>query len=64
MDQNNIIFSILTLKEAAQLWELDDSTLRHAIKQGKFREDEHRKSGGTWIITKEAMIRIYGEQKG
>lgn len=53
----------MTIKEIAELWELDTSTLRKAIERGEFKEGEYRKSGGTWLIRKSAVRRVYGEPK-
>ena len=58
------IVDILSLQEAAEIWGIDDSTLRHAIANGKFLENEEiRKTGRNWIITRAAMCRVYGEPK-
>lgn len=54
---------VMSVKEIAELWELDTSTLRKAIARGEFKEGEYRKSGGTWLIKKSAMYRVYGEPK-
>ncbi len=55
---------ILTLKEAAQMWKLGESTLRGAIFRGKFPEGiEVRKSGRTWLIPYDVMEEHYGPPK-
>jgi hypothetical protein len=54
---------ILSLQEAAEIWGLDDSTLRKAIAAGKFNTDEYRKTGRNYIIKKAAMERVYGERR-
>ena len=60
-----LLDDVYTLAEAAQKWGLSDgSVLRNAIRQGRFREDEYRQSGATWLITKPAMVRMYGMPKG
>ena len=52
----------MTFKEAAEEWKLDTSTLRKMVLTNKLIEDvDYRKSGGTWIITRAAMIKVYGE---
>lgn len=61
MQSKNILEEVLTLAEAAQIWKKDTSTLRNAIRFGKFRSDEIRKSGNVWLIKKTAMIRQYGK---
>lgn len=57
---DNIIFEVLTFAEASELWGLGDGTLRHAAARGTFTDKEVRKSGSTWLITKNAMERVYG----
>lgn len=53
---------ILTFSEAAKIWGLHDSTLRHMITTKKVTEGlDYRKSGNVWLITRTAMIKVYGE---
>lgn len=60
--KNNDLFNIMTFSEAAKRWRIDDSTLRKLVNTDKIREGiDYRKSGKTWLITKEAMKRVYGE---
>lgn len=59
--KNNVLNEVLTLAEAAQMWKKDTSTLRNAIRFGKFKPDEIKKSGNVWLIKKSAMERVYGE---
>lgn len=54
---------VMSIREIAELWELNTSTLRKAIARGEFAEGEARKSGGTWLIKKSAIYRLYGEPK-
>ncbi|MDF2985746.1 MAG: hypothetical protein K0R50_1256 [Eubacterium sp.] len=56
----SILNDIMTIQEAAAEWNIDDSTLRHAIKKNKFKTDEVRKSANTWLVLNSAMIRLYG----
>lgn len=57
----NTINKVLTITEAAETWNKSVSTLRRVIHGGKFKEGiDFRKSGSTWIITKESMLRVYG----
>lgn len=51
----------ISFSEAAELWHLGASTLRMAVKRGVFKTNEIRKSGDTWLVTKRAMERLYGE---
>ncbi|HHV63407.1 MAG TPA: DNA-binding protein [Firmicutes bacterium] len=54
----------MTFQEAAKLWGLADaSILRNAVRRGRFRPDEVRKSAGTWLVTRAAMERLYGPAK-
>lgn len=60
----NDLYNILTFKEAAKMWGLSDSTLRKLVVTNKLTEGiDYRKSGGTWLITKNAMRKIYGDPK-
>ena len=75
LDENQIeeIYSnfslegVLSLQEAAEMWNMDTSTLRKALageyKSIEFHISEYRKAGGTWIIKKSAMYRLYGQPK-
>lgn len=55
---------LYSLADAASLWGVDESTLRHAIRDGRIYEGEEvKKFGKQWIITREAMERRYGELK-
>lgn len=61
---NESIKNILTLKEASILWNKDTSTLRRMILSDKLKENiDYRKSGGTWLIRKDSMLKCYGEPK-
>lgn len=56
------LYKVFTLSEAAAIWGRDESTLRRAL--GKFHQfKEYRKAGRITLITREAMIRVYGEPK-
>ncbi|AXM89735.1 DNA-binding protein [Anoxybacillus ayderensis G10] len=59
----NPLFRIYTAQEAAELWGLAEPTVRQWIRRGKFRDNEVRKSAGTWLVTHEAMVRVAGETK-
>lgn len=55
---------LMALGDAAELWNINDSTLRHAIANGKFKcGTDITKFGKQWVITIEAMVREYGEPK-
>lgn len=59
----NDINKILTFGEATELWGLADSTLRKLVNTDKIVEGiDYRKSGKrAWLITIDAMERIYGK---
>ncbi|MDE5546366.1 MAG: hypothetical protein K2I88_02765 [Anaeroplasmataceae bacterium] len=56
--------NLLSFGDATTLWDLNESTLRKAILYGKLREGfDVMKYGKQWVITMEAMVRVYGELK-
>ena len=62
----NVLHEVLTLKEAAELWNVSVDTLKQkCIGRVKgdlaFTHEECRQSGKTWLVTRQAMIRLYGE---
>lgn len=58
---SNSILEVLTFAEAAEIWGIDPSTLRHRIASGDLCESlDYRKSGKVWLISKNAMERLYG----
>lgn len=62
MMMNNPFSGLYALADAARAWGKEDSTLRHAIRRGKFVEGVDAKLfGKQWIITEAAMRREYGE---
>lgn len=58
---------VLTAKEAEQLWGLQDGTVRSSCRRGRLNRfikyGQVRKSGSTWLITKEVMEQVYGKSK-
>lgn len=52
----------MTAAEAGELWSLGTSTVKRACQTGRFLLHEARKSGGTWLVTKNGMERVYGPQ--
>lgn len=62
-ETGEVLGKVLTASEAAELWDLDNSTIRYACLQGRFRTNEVRRTGKNWIITWEGMKRVYGEPK-
>lgn len=62
----DVLHEVLTLKEASQIWQVSDNTLKQkCIGRVKgdlaFTQEECRQSGKTWLVTRKAMIRLYGE---
>ena len=62
----NVLHEVLTLKEASELWQVSVDTLKQkCIGRVKgdlaFTQEECRQSAKTWLVTREAMIRLYGE---
>lgn len=61
---DNELFKVITLQEAAKLWNKDDSTLRRVINGPNFKNNiDYRKTGKVWLIRKDAMERVYGPPK-
>lgn len=61
---NKNIDEIMTFAEATEKWGLADSTLRKLVTTDKLVEGvDYRKSGKVWLITKDAIKRVYGEPK-
>ncbi|WP_238455611.1 helix-turn-helix domain-containing protein [Desulfolucanica intricata] len=55
--------NILSLTEASQRWGLSEATIRMGIHRDRFIEGEEiRKSGKIWLITYQAMERVYGKE--
>lgn len=53
---------LLSALDATDLWGLNESTLRKAVSYGKLKNGiDIVKYGKQWIVTKEAMIREYGQ---
>ena len=56
-----MINKVMTVSEAANMWNISEGTIRAAIKRGKFVKDiDYRKAGRITLITKDAMERVYG----
>lgn len=64
MAKRNPLDEVMAFSEASEIWGLGESTLRSTVRTDKLIEGvDHRKSGKVWLITKDAMIRVYGETK-
>ena len=56
-----VLAQVFTFSEAADLWNIHSSTLRHRVTSQKLLEGiDYKKSGKVWLITKSAMERLYG----
>jgi hypothetical protein len=51
---------VLSFEEVTRIWNLNNSTLEGAITEGKFNEDEYRKTSKSYIFKKSAIEREYG----
>ena len=61
------ITDVFSAKEAAERWGKAEITIRQACSGYKkapprFNEDEFRKSGATWLITRAGMERVFGKE--
>lgn len=55
---------LISLKEAAELFECDESTLRRAISNEILQEGiDCKKFGKQWVILRSSMERIYGDKE-
>ncbi|WP_373600262.1 helix-turn-helix domain-containing protein [Paraclostridium bifermentans] len=55
---------LYTFQEVANIYGIDNSTLRKRIVKNKFvNEVEVKKFGKTWLITEQAMIKYFGSEK-
>lgn len=62
------INEVMTASEAATRWDKAQITIKNACAGQKgypprFTDQECRKSGGTWLVTTQGMIRLYGPEK-
>lgn len=56
--------NFLSFGDAAAIWNLDDSALRHAVAAGRLKaEEDCRKYGKQWVVSISAMCRLYGAKK-
>lgn len=51
---------LLSLAEAAEIWELEESTIRKAIAQGRLVDGQDcRKFGKQWVVTVTGMANAF-----
>ena len=55
---------IMSFSEACIKYSLSSATLRVAANEKRLRDYEYRKSGGTNLVTDDAMKRLYGNYSG
>lgn len=56
------INDVLTMNEAAEMWNITEGAIRFSIKSRKFILGvDYRKAGRITLITKDAMERVYGK---
>ena len=53
-------YQVISAAEAALLWQLENSTIRKAIKDKRLPA---QKSVGTWLISTDDMVKVYGDPK-
>ena len=61
----NILDEVYAIKEASEKWNVHISTIQKIIKKGEklIEGIDYKRSGASWLITKSAMIKLYGEIK-
>ncbi|WP_223270659.1 helix-turn-helix domain-containing protein [Bacillus wiedmannii] len=52
------LFSVYTTREAEKIWGLAENTVNKWCNRGKFFENEARKSGKVWLVTRNGMNRL------
>lgn len=62
-----ILNEVLTTIEASECWNIPQITIKKACAGQKgypprFTSDECRKSGKTWLVTRQGMERLYGKE--
>lgn len=58
------ITDVLTVPKAVEKWpSRSEPTLKRYLAEGKFKSFEARKVGGTWILTRQGMMRVFCKDK-
>lgn len=57
----SLLSQVLTAREADEEWGMAIGTVRRDCNRGRFYAEEVKKSAGTWMITRQALARVYGE---
>lgn len=68
MEGKELLNHVMTVAEAAKRWGKSVVTVRQACTGYKkaaprFRENEARRSGATWLVTRDGMTRVFGPEK-
>lgn len=58
---------VMSTTEAAKRWNVSPTTIKlycsgTSKQPPKFRPDECRKSGNVWLVTRVAMMRLFGDE--
>ena len=56
----NLFEDLMSAAEAAQKWNLDESSIRKACRDGRIPGTECRKFGKQWIVTNSGMESAFG----
>lgn len=60
----NSFNGLLSFSDASNIWNLNESTLRKALSYGKLKAGtDCCKYGKQWVVSREAMLREYGDPK-
>jgi hypothetical protein len=59
----SLLSQVLTAREADEEWGMADGTVKRDCNRGRFYAEEIKKSKGTWLIVRQALLRVYGEPK-
>ena len=54
---------VMTTQEASERYHRTAHTIKQACDSGRLTNEECRKSGGVWLITREDMERLYGKEQ-
>ena len=55
---NQLINEVITLQEASELLDCNDSTLRKQVLNGKFKDGEYRKAKGVILFNKNTILQL------
>ena len=62
--ERKILFSdVLSCPEAAKAWGISETKVKRYCGEGKFLPNEARQTGKYWIITRQGMERVFGQNK-